>query len=146
MASDDVLLRREGAPLGRADVTHRGRVGTIVAVIAVLTIVSGAVQMAWPGFILGLVGAESDATSRHFFGIVGMFMVLFGGLALHGVRVSSLPALIWSGLQKAGAVAAVLLGIRHGIFSLAALPIAGFDFLSALFLAAYSWRVAGSDE
>src|SRR5262249_40604317 len=145
MAPDDVLLRGEGAPLRRADMTHHGRVGTIVAVIAVLTILSGAVQTARPGLILGLVGAESDATSRHFFGIVGMFMVLFGGLALHGVRASSVPALVWSGLQKGGAVAAVLLGIRHGIFSLAALPVAGFDFVSALFLAAYSWRVAGSD-
>jgi len=127
-------------------VSPHGRIGTIVAVIAVLTILSGAVQTVWPGFVLRLVGAESDATSRHFFGIVGMFMVLFGGLTLHGVRVSSLPALIWSGLQKAGAVAAVLLGIRHGIFSLTALPVAGFDLVSAVFLAAYSWRVAGSAE
>ena len=126
--------------------SRHGPVGAIVAVIAVLTMLSGAVQMIWPGFVLRLVGAASDATSRHFFGIVGMFMVLFGGLALHGVRASSLPALIWSSLQKAGAVAAVLLGIRHGIFSLAALPVAGFDLVSAAFLAAYSWRVAGSAQ
>jgi hypothetical protein len=122
-------------------VNPRDRLRLIVEVIAALTIVSGAVQMIWPGAVLVLVGGESTATSRHFFGIVGMFMVLFGGLALHGIVVRSLPALAWSTLQKVGAVAAVVLGIRHEIFSSTALLVAGFDFVSAVFLAAYSWRV-----
>lgn len=115
------------------------RLGWLVGLIAIITILSGAVQMIWPAFVLDIVGGETTATSKHFFGIVGMFMVLFGGLALHGVRVGSAPALLWAGLQKFGAVAAVVLGIRHGVFSLAALPVGGFDLASGVLIILY-WR------
>jgi len=108
-----------------------GWLGWLVALIAIATVLSGAVQVVCPAFVLG---------------IVGMFMVLFGGLALHGVFAHSSPALLWSGLQKVGAVAAVILGIRHGVFSLIALAVAGFDLVSAALILLYWKRVArGAD-
>lgn len=123
-----------------------GWLGWLVALIAIATVLSGAVQVICPAFVLGIIGSEAGAAARHFFGIVGMFMVLFGGLALHGVFVRSAPALLWSGLQKVGAVAAVALGIRHGVFSLIALPVAGFDLISAALILLYWKRVArGAD-
>ena len=118
------------------------RLGWLVALIAVATILSGAVQVMWPALVLGIIGGETGAAAKHFFGIIGMFMVLFGGLALHGVLARSPPALLWSGLQKVGAVAAVALGIRHGVFSQTALPVAGFDLASALVLLLYWKQVA----
>lgn len=111
----------------------------LVAAIGIITILSGAAQMIRPALVLGIVGAEAGPASRHLFGIVGMFMVLFGGLTLHGVRARSAPALLWAGLQKFGAVAAVGLGFLHGVFSLAALPVAGFDLTSGV-LIFLCWR------
>jgi hypothetical protein len=126
--------------------TRRGGLGWLVVLIAIATILSGAVQLVWPALVLGIVGGETGAAARHFFGIIGMFMVLFGGLALHGVFARSAPALLWCGLQKVGAVAAVALGIRHGVFSLMALPVAGFDLASAAVILLYWKRVArGAD-
>jgi len=121
-----------------------GWLGKLVGLIGGITALSGAVQMFWPALVLTFVGAETSAASQHFFGIVGMFMVLFGGLALHGVRAGSGPALLWSGLQKFGAVAAVVLGIRHGVFSLVALPVAGFDLVSGILIILYWWKVSAS--
>jgi len=121
---------------------RRGRLGMLVALIAALTVVSGAVQMIWPAFVLNSVGGQTGPASEHFFGIIGMFMVLFGGLALHAVRVGSPPALLWCGLQKFGAVLAVILGIRHSAFSLVALPVAGFDLASALCITLYWWKTS----
>lgn len=116
-----------------------GWLGRLVDFIAIATVLSGAVQMLWPAVVLTVVGGATGAAGEHFFGIVGMFMMLFGGLTLHGVRVASAPALFWSGLQKFGAVAAVVLGIRHNVFSLMALPVAGFDLVSGVLIILY-WR------
>lgn len=120
---------------GRTERWLRG----ILAAISVATVISGAVQLVAPGFELGFLGAESTATSRHFFGIVGMFMVLFGGLLLHAlVRPKENPAaFVWAGLQKLGACAAVSLGVARGLFSPLALGVAGFDFLSGLLILGY---------
>ena len=131
--------------MGYTVMTRLGWLGWVVCLIAGITILSGAVQMIWPAFVLDVVGAQTGVATEHFFGIVGMFMVLFGGLALHGAVAGSPPALLWAGLQKVGAVAAVVLGIRHSVFSLGALPVAGFDLVSGLLILAY-WRkfAAGS--
>jgi hypothetical protein len=120
--------------MGHASVNDPGWLGRLVVAIGIITILSGAAQMLRPALVLGIVGAESSPASRHFFGIIGMFMVLFGGLTLHGVRAWSAPALLWAGLQKFGAVAAVALGVLHGVFSLTALPVAGFDLASGVLI------------
>lgn len=112
----------------------------VLAAIAAMTVVSGAAQAAAPGFILGPLKAESTAASRHFFGIVGMFMVLFGGLMLHALlgRRDQPVAVFWAGLQKLGAFAAVGLGVLHGIFSPLAWGVAVLDLVSGI-LALWYW-------
>ena len=91
--------------------------------------------------MLPLLSAESTPTSRHFFGIVGMFMVLFGGMLWQAlVRQPTPPVpVFWAGLQKLGASAAVGLGVYNGIFSALALAVAGFDLLSGIAIFIY-WR------
>ena len=122
------------------------RLRLILLAIAVLTVVSGAVQMVQPSFVLHLVGGPDNPGARHFFGIVGMFMVLFGGLAFQALRApeaqQALP-LRWAALQKLGASAAVGLGFLHGLFSSMALFVAGFDLLSALLFLLYLRQLSG---
>jgi hypothetical protein len=60
------------------------------------------------------------------------------------VLVNSAPALLWSGLQKLGAVGAVGLGVYHGLFSNLALAVAAFDLLSAVVMLLY-WRKVAVD-
>jgi hypothetical protein len=111
----------------------------IIKIIAVLTFFSGLGQMIFPSFVLGIVGANADVTSAHFFGIVGMFMALFGGLlwqTLSNPNSQDTP-IFWSALQKLGAATAVPLGVIKGVFSFIALGVAGFDFFSAILLFIY---------
>lgn len=102
--------------------------------IAVVTIFSGLFQMVAAGFELRLLAAQATATSRHFFAIVGMFMVLFGAALLHALLSPTHHPIVvfWASLQKFGAFAAVGLGVLHHIFSPLALLVAGFDFCSGI--------------
>ncbi len=124
-----------------------GTLRLIVAAIGVITIVSGAGQVVAPGFVLGQLAVETNPASLHFFAIVGMFMVLFGGLLLHGMyRVPSQPvALLWAGLQKFGASAAVGIGVMNDVFSPLAWLVAGFDLLSGALILAY-WRAVKEER
>ena len=90
--------------------------------------------MVSPSTVLTFVGADITTTSNHFFSIVGMFMVLFGGLMLHAVYSSSpqYPAILWCAFQKLGAFVAVGLGILNGIFAPLALGVALFDLFSGI--------------
>ena len=115
----------------------------VVAAIAAITVVSGLVQMLAPHFVLRMIGGEITPASAHFFGIVGMFMLLFGGALLH--EVLSTPAqpivALWAAFQKVGAVGGVVLGVFKGIFSPLALLVSGFDLVSALIIFAYWSRI-----
>jgi len=117
----------------------KGPLYGLVLAIAAITAATGAVQAVAPGYILRLIGAETTATSKHFFGIVGMFMVLFGGMLLEALLSSSHHpiAVLWAGLQKLGASAAVGLGVSRGIFSSLALLVAAFDLVSGLLVIRY---------
>ena len=121
----------------------------LLLLIAVLTVISGTVQMLWPSFVLHLVGGPDNPGARLFFCIVGMFMVLFGGLAFQALRApeaqQALP-LRWVALQKLGASAAVGLGFYHGLFGAMALLVAGFDLLSALLFLFYLRQLSGQPE
>jgi hypothetical protein len=121
----------------------RDRLGFLLAAIAAATIVSGLVQLLAPGFVLDLLDAESTKTTRHFFGIVGMFMAIVGGLLLHTLLRPPPPAgfvIAWASLQKLGACIAVTLGVGRDVFSKLALLVAGFDLLTAAVGALYLWR------
>ena len=111
----------------------------LILAIAGLTVLTGAIQIVAPIWILQLLGAERTATTGHFFGIVGMFMVIVGGLACHALAGQTRDPIIflWAGLQKFGASVAVGLGVAHKLFSTLALLVAGFDFLSGLLFIAY---------
>ena len=93
---------------------------------------SGAAQVVAPGLVLGIVGGDASPAARHFFGIVGMFMVLFGGLTWQAVRAGAPMPLGWCALQKLGAAAAVGLGVARGHFGALALAVAGFDLASGV--------------
>lgn len=103
--------------------------------IAVITMFSGLLQAFLPSYVLSIVSADSNPTSRHFFSIIGMFMFLFGGLLLQALLspIHHPIIVLWASLQKFGAFVAVGLGVVQVIFSPFALLIAGFDLVSGLF-------------
>ncbi|MFH5832700.1 patatin [Halalkalibaculum sp. DA3122] len=115
---------------------YRNYLKLILKIIALVTVASGLVQMFIPDFVLGIIGGEITASTLHFFGIVGMFMVFFGGLLFHALSVNRpLPvAILWCGFQKFGAAVAVGLGVGRGLFSWLALGVAGFDLLSGVLI------------
>ncbi len=115
----------------------------IVILISIATVISGLVQLVSPTTVMTLIKAEITATSAHFFGIVGMFMALFGGLMLHAVY-SARPqrsAIFWSALQKLGAFAAVGLGIVNGVFAPIAASVALFDLFSGIIFLYYLKKI-----
>lgn len=105
----------------------------VLVVIAVVTALSGITQMLLPGLVLDLLGAESTPTSRHFFATVGMFMLVVGGLSVHALLERTVPpyVVLWAGLQKLGAFAAVGLGVARDLFGGVALLVAVFDLATA---------------
>ena len=119
----------------------------VVAGIAGITVVSGLIQVVLPGLVLDLLGASSTPTTRHFFGIVGMFMAVIGALTLQALMTRSTPSYVigWAALQKLAAFVAVTVGVVHDLFSVIALPVALFDLLTAV-LAALLWRRLRSES
>lgn len=119
----------------------RGWLYWVLMVIAGLTILSGLFQVVAPGFELRLLAAEATPTSEHFFGTIGMFMILFGGIFLNALlSPAGQPIIVfWASLQKFGASAAVGLGVLHHVFSPLALLVAGFDLGSGVLGICY-WR------
>ncbi|QSQ22536.1 patatin-like phospholipase family protein [Pyxidicoccus parkwayensis] len=111
----------------------------VLQAIAWVTIVTGAAMIVMPGTMLASLRAGTDLTSRHTFGIEGMFMILFGGLLLQGLmrpRENGVP-LLWAGIQKLAAFLAVSLGVLRGVFSPLALTVAFFDLLSGVLVLGY---------
>lgn len=105
----------------------------VLVAIAVVTALSGITQVLLPGTVLDLLGAESTATSRHLFATVGMFMLVVGGLSVHALVQRDVPpyVVLWAGLQKFGAFAAVGLGVTRDVFEGVALLVAVFDLATA---------------
>lgn len=113
----------------------------LLILIAAATALTGAVQVFAPGFVLNLLDADTGQTSRHFFAIVGMFMVLFGGATLNALlSFRHHPIVIfWSAMQKLGASVAVAMGVIHEVFSTLGWIVAVVDLLSG-FLALWYWK------
>jgi len=113
----------------------------LVTAIGLMTIATGLTQVMAPGFVLGIVGAQSTAATRHFFALIGMFMALFGGALVHAMfaRAEQPVVVLWAGLQKIGAVLGVGVGVVNAIFAPVALLVAGFDLLSCIIILAY-WK------
>lgn len=111
----------------------------LLVLISVATLISGTVQVFAPGFILGMISGEITPTTKQCFGIVGMFMALFGGMLLQVLlsRQVVMPVFLWAALQKIGASVAVTVGVSRHLFSPLALGIAGFDLLSGILIFVY---------
>ncbi|MFP2925992.1 patatin-like phospholipase family protein [Pyxidicoccus sp. 3LG] len=111
----------------------------VLAAIGWVTVVSGAVQLVAPAWELGLLDADTGPAPAHFFRIVGMFMVLFGGLLLHGLRAphANHAAFLWAGLQKLGAALMVTLAVTQELLSPLSLLVAMFDMFSAAVVLGY---------
>ncbi|CAN7279829.1 hypothetical protein [Arthrobacter sp. LjRoot14] len=119
------------------------RLRAVLAAIAVVTVFSGAVQIPFGGAVLELLGAEPTTAARQLFATVGMFMVVVGGLLLHTLLRPQPAAevLLWSGVQKAGACAAVAVGVLNGVFAPVALAVAAFDLATAALCLIYLRRL-----
>ncbi len=111
----------------------------ILLLIAIATFFSGLIQMVAPSFVLSFIGGEIAPANSHSFGIIGMFMLLFGGMVIHTFYEAntSETILLWAGLQKIGAAIAVGLAINKGLFNGIAGLVAGFDLLSGILFFVY---------
>lgn len=119
---------------------------TLLYAIGLITCLTGVLQCAFPATFLRLLATDTSLPAAHFFGIVGMFMVLFGGMLLHALSRGepSELVLLWSALQKLGASAAVSVGVVRGIFVPLALVVVCFDFASGVLMMTLFKRSQGS--
>jgi hypothetical protein len=110
--------------------------------ISAITVASGLAQLIRPDLLLGMIGGEATPGARHSFGIVGMFMVLFGSMLLHALLTAGdhSVAVLWAGFKKLGAAGAVGLGVMRGLFGPLALAVAAFDLLSGILILVYRSR------
>ncbi|MCS4436921.1 patatin [Aquiflexum gelatinilyticum] len=111
----------------------------IVIAISMVTVISGLTQVFMPATVLKIIGADITDSTNHLFGIVGMFMALFGGMLIHNIYSihPSKVVVVWCALQKLGAFVAVSLGVMSGLFSWMALSVAIFDLFSGLLFLYY---------
>lgn len=106
----------------------------LVALIAGITMLTGAAQVVASAPLLSLIAPSTSAIAAHLFATVGMFMVLFGGATLHARRrrESLSVVLLWGALQKLLASALVGWGVTRDVFVPLALGVAAFDAASGL--------------
>jgi hypothetical protein len=111
----------------------------ILLLISITTLLSGAMQVISPAYVLNFVGAEIDSTTKQLFATIGMFMLLFGGMMIHALyhEDDNSVVVIWSALQKLGASIAVAVGIMKGVFLPVAGLVASFDFVSGILFFVY---------
>lgn len=120
----------------------------VLLIISILTVLSGAAQMFFPSLILRILSADVTPTTSHFFSIVGMFMIGFGGVFAQTL-LSGQPypvVAFWASMQKFGAAVMVGLGVMHGLFSWLALGVAGFDLLSGLLAILYWCKISAAQN
>ncbi|WP_426592303.1 hypothetical protein ACPPVS_10970 [Cellulomonas sp. McL0617] len=118
---------------------RRAPVVLVLEAIAWITVLSGAVQVVAPGFVLGVIGGADDHTTRQLFATVGMFMVVVGALLATTLRRPrpDPDVVLWSALQKVGAAVAVAIGVANSVFDPVALLVATFDLLTGVLLFFY---------
>ena len=110
--------------------------------IALGTFVSGLVLVVAQRFVLDILSAPTATSDRLFFGIIGMFMAIVGGM-LSQTLLQPQPSTVvagWSALQKLCASAAMSLAVALSVFSYYGIILAAFDFSSALLAIGYVWR------
>lgn len=124
----------------------RGALPRALRAIAGITVATGAVQVLWPGLVLGELEPRPGRMDRQLFGTIGMFMVVTGG-TLDRALAASRPdrgLVLWGAAQKLGASAAMSIGVGRGLYARRALAVAGFDLLSGLGCLAYARQLAST--
>jgi hypothetical protein len=111
--------------------------------IAFGTFVSGILLAVAQRFVLDILSGPTATSDRLFFGIIGMFMAIVGGMLTQTLLQPRPSAVIvgWSALQKLGASVAMSLAVALSVFSHYGIALAAFDFCSALLAVGYLWRI-----
>lgn len=106
---------------------------------AVITILTGLLQMLLPGMILNSMGISPSDETIYFFRVLSLLIILFGGALLQSAlsRESMAIILLWASLQKLLGAAAVVLAVLSGLLSSGVLAVAGYDFIAGLFILWY---------
>jgi len=111
----------------------------LLIAVAIITIVSGLIQIILPETILNTMGLSPASETIYFFRIVSLLTVLFGGVLLHAALSGQEQPIIllWASLQKILGAAAVILAVLSGLLASGALAAAGYDFAAGLFILWY---------
>ncbi|WP_158799754.1 patatin [Pedobacter sp. L105] len=111
----------------------------IIILISIVTLITGVTQILAPAFLLRLLGAEVSLATIQIFGIIGMFIAIFGGMLIHANLTSSFDsrAILWSSFQKFGASIAIFASICTGLFAPIAALAGAFELISGLFFLYY---------
>ncbi len=115
--------------------------------VGALTAFFGLLVLAFPKTMLDLLDADKPDPSSYLFGIVGVFILLFGGLLIDAARRANPPpvALFWCVLQKCASVLVLLIALITGVFGALALLVAAFDIAGALVVYGL-WRREGTRQ
>ena len=115
----------------------------ILWAIALGTFLSGLLLVVAQRWILDILSAPTDTSDRLFFGIIGMFMAIVGGMLTQDLLQPTPSRIVvgWSALQKLCASAAMSLAVALSVFSYYGIALAAFDFCSALIAIGYWWRI-----
>ncbi|MBB5642044.1 hypothetical protein [Cryobacterium roopkundense] len=127
------------------DWLRRHPLRAVLVALAGITALTGLAEILAPATLLSLLGAEPAPLATQLFATVGLFMMVVGGLLTQSLlrRTPHRDVVFWSGLQKAGAVVAVTVGVLNGVFGPIALLVAAFDLATAVLLFLYWKRLQG---
>lgn len=114
----------------------------LLIAIAVVTVLSGLVQLVTPDAALTFMGISTSDETVYLFRLVSLLTALFGGALLHTALTGRFErtVLVWAALQKVLSAAAVLLAFVGAILASGTLIVAGYDFLAGLFVFWFWWR------
>ncbi|GIK29761.1 MAG: hypothetical protein IT298_06405 [Chloroflexi bacterium] len=117
----------------------------LVVAIAVITILSGAVQFIVPGVALGAMSLEASNASVFLFRFLSVVTALFGAALLHTAWDKAyIPAvLLWAGLQKLAGTTLIVAAAVSGVVAVGALPVAIYDGLAGLYVLGFVYRRRG---
>ena len=110
-----------------------------VLAIAVITMLSGLVQIVAHRAVLSMMQVEISPQTVYLFIVVSLFTSLFGAALLHALlsRQRQTVIVFWASLQKVIGAAAVFVAALNGIIARSALLAAGYDFMAGIFIFGY---------
>lgn len=126
----------------------RGIVARVLTALALLTIVSGAMQLVNPARALAPMGADPSAIGPgglFHFAAIGALLVVFGGLLLHALLSTAphAPVFLWVGAEKFAYAAMAAAGVMAGVYGRQALLVTALDVVAGA-LCLLQWRATRS--